>query len=86
MLLWLALAGLWLQLAVDEEKKLQKLQTRFEGDGFNPGLLDYDVYLARAFTNFASLWQQARARELPTKFYQAVIDDVNNGVFLDANA
>jgi exodeoxyribonuclease V gamma subunit len=82
----ISLAGLWLQLAVDEEKKLQKLQTRFEGDGFNPGLLDYDVYLARAFTNFASLWQQARARELPKEFYQAVIDDVNNGVFLDANA
>jgi exodeoxyribonuclease V gamma subunit len=82
----ISLAGLWLQLAVDEEKKLQKLKTRFEGDGFNPGLLDYDVYLARAFTNFASLWQQARARELPTEFYQAVIDDVNNGVFLDANA
>jgi len=82
----ISLAGLWLQLAGDEAKKLAKLESRFDGDSFNRGLVDYDPYLARAFNNFAGLWQQAAACELPAAFYQAVLDDVSAGEFFDANA
>ena len=82
----ISLAGLWLQLAGDEEKKLQKLQSRYQGDGFNSGLVDYEPYLARAFANFDLLWKQERARELPAAFYQAVLDDINVGEFHDASA
>ena len=79
------LAGLWLQLAGDDSKKLAKLQSRYDGDGFNNGLVDYDPYLARAFATFDSLWQQADASNLPAAFYKAVLDDVNSGEFVDAN-
>lgn len=79
------LAGLWLQLAGDDSKKLAKLQSRYDGDGFNNGLVDYDPYLARAFATFDSLWQQADANNLPAAFYKAVLDDVNSGEFVDAN-
>ena len=82
----ISLAGLWLQLAGDDDKKRPKLQSRFEGDGFHQGVVDYDPYLARAFADFASLWQQAEATELPVAFYQAVLDDVNGGEYFDANA
>ncbi len=80
------LAELWLQLSGDDNKKLAKLQSRYEGDGFNSGLIDYDPYLARAFANFDVLWQHADGRNLPAAFYQAMLDDVSLGEFVDASA
>ena len=82
----ISLAAMWLQLQSDDEKKIQKMQSRYDGDGFHAGIREYDPFLARAFADFSSLWQQPHAQHWPAELYQALLDDINTGEFVDANA
>lgn len=82
----IGMASIWLQAATDTEKKLQKMQTSYQGDSFHKGALSYDPYLLRAFGNFADFWHQPLAAQLPQQFYQAMLDDANAGECIDANA
>ena len=82
----IGMASIWLQAVADEEKKRQKMQTRFQGDSYNKGVITYDPYLLRAFGNFDELWQHPLAALLPQQFYQAVLEDANAGECIDANA
>ena len=47
----------WLDAAPD--KALHAAQSRYEGDDWNKGEVDYDAYLARFFPSFASLKPEA---------------------------
>ena len=49
----------WLAACPEKEmeKAMEKARTRYEGDDWNPGEVDYDAYLSRFFPSFASLTQ-----------------------------
>lgn len=56
----LKLGALALQSKQDE-RWLTRLAQKFTGDDFNPGLLDENPYLARAYADFASFWSDEAA-------------------------
>lgn len=68
-------ACLWLQaeLSVDAplpDKTTAQLQKLYEGDGFSSGRVERNRYLARAYPDFAALWQQGEMARVATALYQ----------------
>lgn len=68
-------ACLWLQaeLSVDAplpDKVAVQLQKLYEGDGFSSGRVERNRYLARAYPDFAALWQQGEMARVATALYQ----------------
>ncbi|MBU2179631.1 MAG: exodeoxyribonuclease V subunit gamma, partial [Gammaproteobacteria bacterium] len=57
------------------DAKLQnQLEKRYQGDGFTPGVLSRNPYLARAFPDFAALWAEGELMSVSIALYQGLRD------------
>ncbi|MBU2223606.1 MAG: exodeoxyribonuclease V subunit gamma, partial [Gammaproteobacteria bacterium] len=57
------------------DAKLQhQLEKRYQGDGFTPGVLSRNPYLARAFPDFAALWAEGELMSVSIALYQGLSD------------
>ncbi|MBU1438349.1 MAG: exodeoxyribonuclease V subunit gamma [Gammaproteobacteria bacterium] len=57
------------------DAKLQnQLEKRYQGDGFTPGVLSRNPYLARAFPDFAALWAEGELVSVSIALYQGLRD------------
>jgi len=71
-------AFVWLDAAPD--KALYAAQSRYEGDDWNKGEVDYDAYLARFFPSFASLKPEAAQEgfvDWTNKLYLTAFNQIN---------
>jgi len=66
-------AGLAVGSAPDDKLQSQ-LEKRYQGDGFNAGVLARNPYLARAFPDFTALWAEGELLTVSTAMYQGLRD------------
>ena len=57
-----------------DDKLQHQLEKRYQGDGFNAGVLTRNPYLARAFPDFAALWADGELVPVSMALYQGLRD------------
>jgi exodeoxyribonuclease V gamma subunit len=57
-----------------DDKLLNQLEKRYQGDGFNAGVLARNPYLARAFPDFTALWADGELVPVSMALYQGLRD------------
>jgi hypothetical protein len=61
-----------------DDKLQSQLEKRYQGDGFNAGVLARNPYLARAFPDFTALWADGELVPVSMALYQGLRDYLAN--------
>lgn len=59
---------------IPDEKLFKQLEKRYQGDGFNAGVLARNPYLARAYPDFTALWAEGELVSVSMALYQGLRD------------
>ena len=71
---WLVLQAELAAEQTPDDRLWAQLEKRYVGDGFLPGVLSRNRYLARAFQDVTALWQQGELRVVAMGLYQGLRD------------